>query len=194
MDCAQADAEQLVKLHLQALTRCRDRPAQSRVFRGVCATTTRPRLPVSWPAPSGCRRRPQSVPLHAQFKSDLYEGESFVADGDQVEIGFAQPRTSSRSAWARSWRATASSSARASSAACSTRGAAAAGDGTEAEARLRRHEEVLRPRSCPACAIGRRRNRVDLEVTSTSSPTVTVNVASVTPRRRRSPCPTMESS
>ena len=33
-----------------------------------------------------------------QFNSDLYEGEDFAVDGEQVEIGFAQPRTNSRSA------------------------------------------------------------------------------------------------
>ena len=33
-----------------------------------------------------------------QFKTDLYKGESWATDGQEVEIGFAQPRTSSRSA------------------------------------------------------------------------------------------------
>jgi hypothetical protein len=33
-----------------------------------------------------------------QFKTDLYEGEIWGTDGKDVEIGFAQPRTSSRSA------------------------------------------------------------------------------------------------
>lgn len=91
--------EELVKRHLQALTGgAAIAPAQSRDFRGVCATTTPAKAAGQLAGAFRLSSTPQSARFTLEFKSDLYEGENFSVDGDQVEIGFAQPRTTLRSA------------------------------------------------------------------------------------------------
>src|SRR5688500_14771404 len=79
--------EELVKLHLQALTGGAPiAPAQSRAFHGVCATTTPAKATGQLAGTFRLSSTPQSVHFTLQFKSDLYEGENFSVNGGRVEI------------------------------------------------------------------------------------------------------------
>jgi hypothetical protein len=91
--------EQLVQLHLQALTAGSLPPReQTREVKGVVAATMPARaaglLAGTFQLTSGST----SSRFAMKFDSDLYEGETFTATGNQVEVANAQPRTGSRSA------------------------------------------------------------------------------------------------
>ena len=88
--------EQLVKLHLDALGAAA--PEQTRDVRGACATTTPARAAGQLVGLFRLTSSPRSARWTLRFESELYEGENFSVEGDQVDIGFGQPRTSSRSA------------------------------------------------------------------------------------------------
>jgi hypothetical protein len=91
--------EQLVKLHLDAVTGGVAVPSdQTRDIRGICATMTPARATGQLAGPFRLTSGPRGSRWTLQFKSDLYEGETFSVEEGQVEIGFGQPRTSSRSA------------------------------------------------------------------------------------------------
>ena len=93
-------AEQLVKLHLEAV----GTPAMAsgatpaRDVRGVCSTTSPARAAGELGGTFRLLSSPASARLAIEFNTDLYEGELFAVEGQQVEIGFAQRKTSSRSA------------------------------------------------------------------------------------------------
>jgi hypothetical protein len=92
-------AEQLVKLHLDALAGVAElRADQTRDVRGTCALMTPAKATGQLAGPFRFNSSARSGRWTLQFQSDLYEGENFSVEGEQVEIGFAQPRTSSRSA------------------------------------------------------------------------------------------------
>ena len=91
--------EEVIRLHLQALTAGAEIPPdQTRVVRGVCTMTTPAKGAGHLPGTFRLASASRSAHFTLQFKSDLYEGETFAVEGGQVEIGFAQPRTNSRSA------------------------------------------------------------------------------------------------
>jgi hypothetical protein len=89
--------EQLVKLHLDGVGPP-PTAEQSRDLRGVCATTSPAKSAGQLAGPFRFTSSARSSRWTLQFKSDLYEGENFSVESDQVDVGFAQPRTSSRSA------------------------------------------------------------------------------------------------
>ena len=91
--------EELVKLHLQAVTAGVPVPRELGIdAKGTVAAVTPARasglLPGTFQLTSGAT----GGRLHMQFGTDLYEGETFTVDGDKVDIANAQPRTGSRSA------------------------------------------------------------------------------------------------
>ena len=91
--------EELVKLHLQALTAGVPVPReQARDVKGTVAAIAPARaaglLPGTFRLSSGAT----SARLNLHFGTDLYEGETFTLEGDKVDIANAQPRTGSRSA------------------------------------------------------------------------------------------------
>jgi hypothetical protein len=91
--------EELVKLHLQALTAGVPVPRELGIdAKGTVAAVTPARasglLPGTFQLTSGAT----GGRLHMHFGTDLYEGETFTVDGDKVDIANAQPRTGSRSA------------------------------------------------------------------------------------------------
>jgi hypothetical protein len=91
--------ERLVQLHLDEALRGWQLPSGSeREIRGECATTTPAGAIGTAVGPFRFVSSAASSRLTVTFGGELYEGESFAADGQQVQIGFAQPRTSSRSA------------------------------------------------------------------------------------------------
>ena len=91
--------EEVVKLHLQALTAGVPVPRELGIdAKGTVAAVTPARasglLPGTFQLTSGAT----GGRLNMHFGTDLYEGETFLLDGDKVEIANAQPRTGSRSA------------------------------------------------------------------------------------------------
>jgi hypothetical protein len=92
-------AEDVVKRHLDAQF---PEPARSadheRTLRGTCRTTSPAKVAGTLDGSFSFASSPQSSKLAIQFPSDVYTGEDFSVTGDDVNIGFAQPRTSSRSA------------------------------------------------------------------------------------------------
>jgi len=96
---AKMTPEELVKLHLQALSAGVPVPREvSREVKGPVAAITPAReaglLPGNFTLTSG----PGKSRLELHFGTDRYEGETFALDGDKVEIANAQPKTGSRSA------------------------------------------------------------------------------------------------
>lgn len=91
--------ERLVRLHLEEALHGRQFPGDiERDIRGECATTTPARAAGTLVGPFRFLSSVESSRLTVTFATDLYEGEDFAVNGQKVEIGFAQPRTSSRSA------------------------------------------------------------------------------------------------
>jgi len=91
--------EELVKLHLQALTAGVPVPRELGIdAKGTVAAVTPARasglLPGTFQLTSGAT----GGRLHMHFGTDLYEGGTFTVDGDKVDIANAQLRTGSRSA------------------------------------------------------------------------------------------------
>lgn len=92
-------SEDVIRLHLQAVTAGAEIPPdQTRVVRGVCTMTTPAKGAGQLAGTFRLASASRNAQFTVQFSSDLYEGEDFAVEGEQVEIGFAQPRTSSRSA------------------------------------------------------------------------------------------------
>jgi hypothetical protein len=91
--------EQLLKLHAQSVFGAAAPAAdQTRDIRGACTTMTPARATGQLAGTFRFVSGATSSKFTLQFSTDLYEGETFTVEGEQVEIGFAQPRTSSRSA------------------------------------------------------------------------------------------------
>ena len=96
---AKMTPEELVKLHVQALTAGTPPPREmSREVKGTVAALTPARaaglLPGTFSLSSGATK----ARLQMVFGTDLYEGETFTLDGDKVDVANAQPKTGSRSA------------------------------------------------------------------------------------------------
>ncbi len=91
--------EELVKLHLQALTAGVPVPRdQARDVKGAVAAVTPARAAGLLPGTFRLTSGPTGARLNLQFGTDLYEGETFSLEGDKVDVANAQPRTGSRSA------------------------------------------------------------------------------------------------
>jgi hypothetical protein len=91
--------EELVKLHVQALTAGVPVPReQARDVKGAVAAVTPARAAGLLPGTFRLTSGPSGARLNLQFGTDLYEGETFSLEGDKVDIANAQPRTGSRSA------------------------------------------------------------------------------------------------
>ena len=91
--------EQLLKLHADAIGANAAAAAEpSRDLRGTVKLTTPAKAAGQLAGPFRLVSSPRGAKWTVQFQSDLYEGESFSVEGEQVDIGFAQPRTNSRSA------------------------------------------------------------------------------------------------
>jgi hypothetical protein len=90
---------ELVKQHLALqLPGIEQRAARERNVRGACTVTTPAKTAGLLGGTFNLASSADSSRLAMDFQSDQYEGESFAARGDDVEIGFAQRRTGSRSA------------------------------------------------------------------------------------------------
>ncbi len=91
--------EQLVQLHLQALTGGSLPPTeQTRDVKGTVAATTPARAAGLLAGTFHLSSGPTTSRFAMKFDSDLYEGETFTATGNKVDVANAQPRTGSRSA------------------------------------------------------------------------------------------------
>ena len=91
--------EQLVTLHLQALTAGAARPAdQSRDAKGTVAVTMPAKAAGQLAGTFQLASYRDGSRFSMKFDSDLYEGEAFTAKGAKVDVANAQPRTGSRSA------------------------------------------------------------------------------------------------
>src|SRR5688500_16874841 len=91
--------EQLVQLHLQALTAGSLPPReQTRDVKGIVAATTPARAAGQLAGTFQLTSGPTSSRFAMKFDSDLYQGEAFTATGSKVDVANAQPRTGSRSA------------------------------------------------------------------------------------------------
>jgi hypothetical protein len=92
-------AEEIVKLHLaEGLNGAVLAAGQMREIRGSVAVTTPAKAAGALTGSFRLMSTAASARVTMQFRTDLYEGEAWGTDGEDVEIGFAQPRTSSRSA------------------------------------------------------------------------------------------------
>jgi hypothetical protein len=91
--------EALVKLHLQALT-SGTMPAreESRDIKGAVSAMTPARAAGQLGGTFRFSSGATSVRLNLQFGTDRYEGETFTAEGDKVDVAMADPRNGSRSA------------------------------------------------------------------------------------------------
>jgi hypothetical protein len=91
--------EEVLKQHLaQQLPGIEQRAGRERDVRGTCTVSTPSRgaglLGGAFSLASGA----ESSRLMMTFQSDVYEGESFMFNANEVEVGFGQRRTTSRSA------------------------------------------------------------------------------------------------
>lgn len=92
-------SEEVIRLHRQAVSAGVEIPAdQTRVIRGIVTMTTPAKGAGQLAGMFRLASASRNAHFTMQFKSDLYEGEDFAVAGEEVKIGFAQPRTSSRSA------------------------------------------------------------------------------------------------
>lgn len=91
--------EQLVTLHLQALTAgAPSSREQTRDARGTVAVTMPAKASGQLAGTFQLASSPAGSRFSMKFDSDLYEGESFTATGSKVDVGNSQPRTGTRSA------------------------------------------------------------------------------------------------
>jgi hypothetical protein len=91
--------EELVKLHIQALTAGVAVPReQTRDVKGAVAAVTPARAAGLLPGTFHLSSSAASARLVLHFGTDLYEGEAFTFENGKVDIANAQPRTGSRSA------------------------------------------------------------------------------------------------
>ena len=91
-------AEQLVTLHLQALTAGSTPREQTRDVKGAVGVTMPAKAAGQLPGTFQLSSSAAGSRFAMKFDSDLYEGEAFTATGNKVDIANAQPRTGSRSA------------------------------------------------------------------------------------------------
>src|SRR5687768_2667431 len=93
---AKPTADEIVKRHLEeALQGATLPPGQMRDVRGAAQLTTPAKAAGGLSGSFRVSSTGTSSRVTMQFKTDLYEGEIWGTDGKDVEIGFAQPRTSS---------------------------------------------------------------------------------------------------
>jgi hypothetical protein len=91
--------EQLVTLHLQALTAGAPPPRdQSRDAKGTVAVTMPAKAAGQLAGTFLLASSPAGSRFTMKFDSERYEGEAFTATGAKVEVANSQPRTGSRSA------------------------------------------------------------------------------------------------
>lgn len=96
---ARPTAEDIVKRHVAVALSGAVVPAgQMRDIRGVASVTTPAKAAGALTGSFRLSSTPASSRITLQFKTDLYDTETWRTDGRDVEIGFAQPRTGSRSA------------------------------------------------------------------------------------------------
>src|SRR5688572_22041411 len=91
-------AEQLVTLHLQALSAGSTPREQTRDVKGAVGVTMPAKAAGQLPGTFLLSSSAAGSRFTMKFDSDLYEGEAFTATGNKVDIANAQPRTGSRSA------------------------------------------------------------------------------------------------
>ena len=92
-------AEQLVSEHLAVSLPAASGAGDQRLeVRGSCATTSPARAAGQLVGTFRLASGGESSRLTLRFDNDRYEGEDVTFEAGEVEIGFAQPRTSSRSA------------------------------------------------------------------------------------------------
>lgn len=91
--------EALVKLHLQALS-AGAMPAreETRDVKGAVSATTPAKAAGQLGGTFRFSSGATSARLNLQFGTDRYEGETFTADGNNVDVAIADPRNGSRSA------------------------------------------------------------------------------------------------
>jgi hypothetical protein len=91
--------EELVRLHLQALTAgAMPPPGQGRDVKGTVSATTPARAAGVLPGTFRLTSGGSGSRLMLRFDTDKYEGETFTLEGGKVDIANAEPRTGSRSA------------------------------------------------------------------------------------------------
>jgi hypothetical protein len=99
MAATKPTAEDIIKQHREEGLNSAVLPAgQVREVRGSAQLTTPAKAVGALAGSFHVTSTAGSSRVTLQFKTDLYEGETWATDGQNVEIGFAQPRTSSRSA------------------------------------------------------------------------------------------------
>ena len=99
LSAAKPTADEIVRMHLsEGLNGAVLATGQMRDIRGGAVVTTPAKAAGALAGSFRMISTGVSSRLTMQFKTDLYESEEWGTDGQEVEIGFAQPRTSSRSA------------------------------------------------------------------------------------------------
>jgi hypothetical protein len=92
-------ADEIVKRHLaEGLNGAVLAAGQVRDIRGAAQVSTPAKAAGALTGSFRVISTAASSRMTLQFNTDLYEGETWAADGPEVEVGFAQPRTSARSA------------------------------------------------------------------------------------------------
>ncbi len=96
---AKPTAEELVRMHLaEGLSGVTLPAGQMRDIRGAASVTTPAKAAGVLNGSFRLASSASGSHVTMQFKTPLYEGEAWSTAGEQVEIGYAQPRTSARSA------------------------------------------------------------------------------------------------
>jgi hypothetical protein len=90
--------EDLVAAHVQGVLGAPDRASPARDVRGACRMTTTIMGAGSLDGQFTFSSAHETSSFALQFSRPTYEGERFAFDGKQVDIGFAEPRSGSRSA------------------------------------------------------------------------------------------------
>ena len=90
--------EDLVKRHLEHALASADRAPRDREVRGTCQLSTTIMGAGRLDGPFTLTSLNDTSLFTLRFDQEVYEGESFGFDGEKVDVGFAQPRTSMRSA------------------------------------------------------------------------------------------------
>jgi hypothetical protein len=91
--------EAVVKLHLQALTAgAMPPPEETRDVKGAVSAMTPAKAAGQLGGTFRFTSGAGSTTLKLEFGTDRYEGETFTAEGDKVDVAIADPRMGSRSA------------------------------------------------------------------------------------------------
>lgn len=98
VDAQKVKPETIVQGHIERTLGPVDRGASGGEVRGACRMTTATLGAGSLEGPFTMTGTPDASAFDLKFENENYEGESFRFDGKKVDIAFAQPRTSMRSA------------------------------------------------------------------------------------------------